>query len=145
MNILDLCDEHPASVHPYSTVAEAIRAMVAHRVGAVAVVDADAKVVGIFTERDLMKRQALSGRDPQTTPVSEFMTAPVETITSRTNLGDAFAKMMNSHFRHLPIVDASGKLLGILSLRNLLQAQVEELKQQLNSMEQYVTNDALGG
>ncbi len=145
MSILNLCDEHPAAVRPDASVAEAIRAMLAHRVGAVAVVDAENKVLGIFTERDVMKRQALSGRDPHTSPVREFMTAPVETITSDTRHGDAFAKMMGRHFRHLPIVDRGGKLLGILSLRNLLEAQVEELRQQLDSMEQYVTNDALGG
>lgn len=145
MSILDLCDEHPAAVRPDSPVAEAIRAMMAHRVGAVAVVDAAGRVVGIFTERDVMKRQVLSGRDPHVTPVSEFMTSPVATISANTRHGDAFAKMMGHHFRHLPIVDAAGKLLGILSLRNLLQAQVEELRRQLDSMEQYVTNDALGG
>ena len=145
MSILELCDEHPAAVFSDFTVAEAIQAMIAHRVGAVAVVDAENRVVGIFTERDVMKRLALSGRDPERTPVSAFMTSPVETITSHTGRGDAFAKMMGDHLRHLPIVDAAGKLLGILSLRNLLQAQVEELRQQLDSMEQYITNDALGG
>jgi CBS domain-containing protein len=145
MGILSLCDEHPAAVRPDSTVAEAIQAMIVHRVGAVAVLNTQGKVVGIFTERDVMKRQALSGRDPQTTPVSEFMTASVQTITPHTSRGDAFAQMIGHHFRHLPIVDASGRLLGILSIRNLLEAQVEELRQQLDSLEQYVTNDSLGG
>ena len=53
--------------------------------------------------------------------------------------------MIGHHFRHLPVFDRAGKLLRILSIRNLLQAQVEELSQQLDSLEQYVTNDSLGG
>lgn len=144
MGILELCRERPAAVHPESTVKDAINAMLAREVGAVAVVDAN-RVVGIFTERDVLRKVALSGRDPSLMSVSEFMTAPVETITPETSPGDAFATMMERNIRHLPVVDESGKLLAVLSLRNLLQSQVEELRQELNSLEQYVSNDSLGG
>jgi CBS domain-containing protein len=144
MSVLDFCDQHPAAVSLDATVAQAIEAMIAHSVGAVAILDGN-KVVGIFTERDVLKKQSLSGRDPARTPVRELMTTPVETITTRTRPGEAFALMMGHHFRHLAIVDGAGKLLGMLSIRNLLQAQVRELQRQLNSMEQYFTNDAAGG
>ena len=80
MNIPHLCDEQPAVVRPYSTVADAIRVMVAHHVGAAAVIDAKG-VVGIFTERDVLRKLALCGLDPSRIPVKEFMSAPVETIT----------------------------------------------------------------
>src|SRR5512146_3027000 len=140
MAILDLCDSKPTVVGPTATVAHAIALMLAHRVGAVAVTDGN-RVVGIFTERDVMSRFALSGRDPGTIAVSEIMTTPVQTVTPDTSPGDAFALMVARHFRHLPIVDRDGKLRGILSIRDLLQAQVEELRQQLDSMEQYVSND----
>ena len=53
--------------------------------------------------------------------------------------------MVSRHYRHLPIVDKDGRLLGLLSIRHLLQWRLEELSQQLDSMEQYVTNDAFGG
>jgi CBS-domain-containing membrane protein len=72
------------------------------------------------------------------------MSTPVETITAETSAGDV-ATMIAHHFRHLPVVDRTGKLLRILSIRNLLEAQVEELRQQSDSLEQYVTNDSLGG
>jgi CBS domain-containing protein len=144
VSILRFCDEEPAIVRPDSTVAEAIQAMLAHHVGAVAVVDGS-RAVGIFTERDVLSKLALSGVDPARIPVKELMSTPVETITPDTSAGDAFTTMMGHHFRHLLVVDRSGKLLRILSIRNLLQAQVEELRQQLDSLEQYVTNDALGG
>jgi CBS domain-containing protein len=64
MTILRLCDQESAAVPPESTAAEAIRLMLARRVGAVVVVDA-IRVVGIFTERDVLKKLALSGRDPE--------------------------------------------------------------------------------
>ena len=144
MSILRFCDEEPAVVRPDSSVADAVEVMVARHVGAVAVVDGKS-VVGIFTERDVLRKVALSGLDPSGIPVKEFMSTPVETITPETSAGDAFATMINHHFRHLPVVDHTGRLLRILSIRNLLQAQVEELRQELDSLEQYVSNDSLGG
>jgi CBS domain-containing protein len=144
VSILHFCDEEPAVVHPDATVAAAIQVMVERRVGAAAVVEGNS-VVGIFTERDVLRKLALSGLNPATIPVREFMSSPVETITPDTSAGDAFATMIGHHFRHLPVVDPAGKPLRILSIRNLLEARVQELRQQLDSLEHYVTNDALGG
>ncbi len=53
--------------------------------------------------------------------------------------------MIERHFRHLPVVDSNGKLLGMLSIRNLLQFRIDDLSQQLDSLEQYVSNDGPGG
>jgi len=144
VSILHFCDEEPAVIHPDATVADAIQVMVERHVGAAAVVDGNS-VVGIFTERDVLRKLALSGLDPGRTPVKEFMSTPVETITPDTSAGDAFATMIGHHFRHLPVVDRTGKPLRILSIRNLLEARVQELRQQLDSLEQYVTNDSFGG
>jgi CBS domain-containing protein len=145
MSILHMCDEVPATVTTDATVAQAIKTMLDMRVGAVAVVDAENCVAGIFTERDVLKKLALSGRDPAKTPVIELMTTPVDMATSEMTPGEALETMVDHHFRHLPIVDSKGRLLGILSIRNLLQAQVDELRQQLDSLEQYVSNDGPGG
>ena len=113
MTLLRLCDQQSATVPPDSTAAEAIRLMLARRVGAVVVVDAN-RVVGIFTERDVLKKLALSGRDPEKVPVSEMMTTPVETASPQTSPGDALMSMLEHHFRHLPVVDSSGRLRGVL-------------------------------
>ena len=72
MSILSLCDEKPATVPPESSAAQAIQTMLDQRVGAVAVLDAEGKVAGIFTERDVLKKLALSGRDPAQVPVREL-------------------------------------------------------------------------
>lgn len=145
MSILNLCDEVPAAVNVETTAADAINLMISNRVGAVAVVDKDNKVAGIFTERDVLKKLALSGRDPAKTAVRDLMTTPVMMATVHTTPGEALQTMVDRHFRHLPVVDEHAKLLGLLSVRNLLQAQVDELKQQLDSLETALTNDAAGG
>ena len=145
MSLLHLCDQHPAAVGPETSAADAIRLMLEHRVGGVTVVDGDGTVTGVFTERDVLRKLALSGRDPAKTPVSELMTTPVVLATVNTTPGEAFSVMMDRHFRHLPVVDDRGRLVAMLSIRNLLQWRVEELTSQLDTMEQYMTNDALGG
>jgi CBS domain-containing protein len=143
MTLLRLCDQQSATVPPESSAAEAIRLMLARRVGAVMVVDGN-RVVGIFTERDVLKKLALSGRDPEKVPVREMMTTPVETASPQTSPGDALVSMLEHHFRHLPVVDASGRLRGVLSIRNLLHGQMEELRRQLDSLEHYVASEGPG-
>lgn len=145
MTILELCDPEAAAVSLQSSVADAVRSMLNLRVGAVAILDNQRRVAGIFSERDLMRRLALSGRDLEATPVREVMTTPVELATSETGPGEALATMVDRHFRHLPVVDANGQLLGMLSIRNVLEWRIEDLSRELDSLEQYVSNDGPGG
>src|SRR5437773_6048944 len=88
MSVLDLCDTEVAAVPVDASAAEAIRLMLSQRVGAVGVVDSDHKVAGIFTERDVLRKLALSGCDPEQTPVRELMTTPVELATLSTGPGE---------------------------------------------------------
>ena len=132
MNILEMCDAGGASVPIVATAEEAIRAMLDRHVGAVAVLDENTRVAGIFTERDVLRRLSLSGRAPAETPVREVMTTPVEMATLDTTPGQALATMVERHYRHLPIVDDDGRLLGMLSIRNVLQARVDTLTRQLD-------------
>ncbi|MGA8154140.1 MAG: CBS domain-containing protein [Terriglobales bacterium] len=145
MSILELCDPEAAAVSLQATVAEAIRTMLDRHVGAVAIVDSEQRVAGIFTERDVLRKFSLSGRSPETTLVRELMTTPVELATSETGSAEALVTMVERHFRHLPVVDNNGKLLGVLSIRNLLEWRIEDLSRELTSLEQYVSNDAPGG
>ncbi len=145
MNILQLCDEVPAAVTLNASARDAIQTMLDHRVGAVAVVDENHRVAGIFTERDVLQKLAISGKDPAQTPVRSLMTAPVQMATVETTPGEALEVMVDRHIRHLPIADPDGKLLGILSIRNLLQSRVDDLTHQLDALETSLTNDAQGG
>ena len=145
MTLLELCDPEPAAVGLGANVADAIRTMLNQHVGAVAIVDGERRVAGIFTERDVLRKLSLSGRDPATTSVREMMTTPVEMATLSTSAGEAMATMVERHYRHLPVADDDGRLLGILSIRNLLEWRIDDLTQELDSLEQYVANDGPGG
>jgi CBS domain-containing protein len=145
MSVLDLCGREIAAVPLEATVAQAIHKMLDYHVGAVAVVDSEYRVAGIFTERDVLRKLALTHLDPETTPVRELMTTPVEMATRSTGAGEALTTMLERHFRHLPVADSNGKLLGMLSIRNLLEWRVDDLSRELESLEQYVSNDGPGG
>lgn len=133
MNILEFCDEVPGGVPPEASVTEAVQLMLEHAVGAVAVVDDEGVVIGMFTERDVLTRVAISGRDPAAIPVAEVMSTTVFLAEVHTTPGEAFAAMINGHVRHLPVIDDAGKLIGILPLRNLLQARVDDLAVELDA------------
>jgi CBS domain-containing protein len=145
MGVLELCDPETAAISVEASVADAIRLMLDHHVGAVGVVDSEKRVAGIFTERDVLRKFALAGRDPEKIPLRDLMTTPVEMATEATGPGEALATMVERHFRHLPVVDNDGRLLGMLSIRNVLQWRVDSLAQELDSMEQYMANDGPGG
>jgi CBS domain-containing protein len=134
MSILELCDKEAASVPLDATAERAIRTMLDRHVGAVAVLDERQRVAGVFTERDVLRRLSLSGLDPGRTPVREIMTTPVEMATLSTTAGEALATMVERHYRHLPIVDDNGRLLGMLSIRNVLQARIDTLTRQLDQV-----------
>ena len=133
MSLLEWCDEGPAIVSVLASVDDAIRTMLDKDVGAVAVIDEHGVVAGMFTERDVLAKFALSGRDAETTPVRELMSPMVEMATEETTAAEAFKVMLELHYRHLPVVDAQGKVLGILSIRNILEARIDDLLAQLES------------
>ena len=135
MSLLDLCDHDPAFVSLDATVADAIRTMIDRRAGAVAVVDDEHVVAGMFSERDVMKKFALSGRPAESTPVREFMSHYVVMGAPETTPAEAMQVMVESRHRHLPIVDNEGKLLGVISIRHLLEAKVDLLTEQLRKAE----------
>jgi len=127
-----------------ATVLDAIQAMTGAKVGSVAVVDGNV-LEGIFSERDVMLRVVAEGRDPKTTTVEEVMTSPVQTIQKRTTGEEALRIMVQNHIRHLPVVDEAGQVQAMVSMRSLLEEQVHDLHQQLDSLESYITADGIGG
>lgn len=144
MKVIKIAQVPAPNIGIDSTVLAAVRVMQNARIGAAAVLDGD-ELVGIFSERDVMLRVVGPKMDPETTPVREVMTTAVETIIENTEAGEALELMVSRHIRHLPVVDREQKLIGLLSVRNLLQHHVEELADQLNSLEAYFTADGPGG
>ncbi len=134
MSLLHIADQNPTVASFESTVTQAIHNMLDNHVGAVCVVDNEGRVAGICTERDIMRRFALSGKDPNTTPIREIMTTPVELATEQMTEAEALSVMLERHYRHLPIVDGDARLLGILSIRHVLEARIDELVQELDDI-----------
>ena len=144
MNLLKIARVPPLTVTPDTTVLEAIHEMVEVRVGAVSIVEGD-KLVGIFTERDVMTRVATKGLPLDTTKLSDVMTTRPEVASREMNPSEALSIMVEKHIRHLPIVAEGMRLEGMLSVRHLLQRMVEDLSQELEALDNYVRADGPGG
>jgi CBS domain-containing protein len=144
MDLLRIASVPAATVSPETTVLEAVRLMSDEQVGAVAVTR-EGKLTGIFTERDLMIRVVLEGRDPAATRIGEVMTENCISAKKDMSMGEALQIMTESHFRHLPVVDENDRVLGLLSIRNLLHNRVDKLSQELDSVVAFFTSDNPGG
>lgn len=114
------------------TVLAAANAMNAHRVGALVVTRSDV-VVGIFTERDILCRVVASERDPGRTLVRDVMTTPVAVCTLRTTRDECRAVMRHKRLRHLPVVD-EGRLVGIVSIGDVVKAQLDEYEGEIETL-----------
>lgn len=144
MGLLKLAHVPPPTVESGVSVLDAVAVMANNRVGAVAVVD-DGVLRGIFTERDLMLRVVKARRLAESTVVSDVMTADVKSVEDQCTADEAISLMLDGHLRHLPVLDPHGRVVGLLSIRGLLEEKVGDLSREVNSLEQYVANDAPGG
>jgi CBS domain-containing protein len=113
----------PLRVTPEQTVAEAVALMRQHQVGCLLVCAGD-RLVGIFTERDLMRRVLAAGR-PLTLAVSNCMTADPVVIHPKDSVSAAVRLMEEGGYRHLPVVDPAGRPLGVLSVKRIVHYLVE--------------------
>jgi CBS domain-containing protein len=123
-----------AVVKPDETVREGARKMVASNVAAMLVVDAGGKLVGIFTERDMLRRVVAEGRDPDRTEVAKVMTARPHVVSPDTTGVEAMRIMQELRVRHLPVA-ADGRALGIVSIRDFLGAEADEVRREQKNRE----------
>ena len=144
MGLLRITRSPLVTVSARTSVISAVRTMHEEHIGAVAVVDND-RLTGIFSERDLMNRVVLRGLDPNQTLIGDVMTSPVITIQRAAIADDALKLMDERHIRHLPVINTDGRLAGMLSVRSLLHEKVQELTDQLDSLEAYFSADGSGG
>ncbi len=113
----------PRQVGPQQSVAEAVALMRQENVGCLLVCQ-DGRVVGIFTERDLMHRVLTQGK-PLTLPVGQFMTPDPVIVHPKDPIGVAVRRMEEGGYRHLPVVDEHGQVVGILSVKRIVHYLVE--------------------
>jgi len=120
ITVEDLHPAKPIAVHESTSVMAAIDRMRADRIGCLLVEDDAGTLTGILTEHDLLNKAALEPLDLDTTPVSGLMTPDPEIIEAERPIAQALHKMMVGDLRHLPLIDANGHAVGIISSRNIV-------------------------
>jgi CBS domain-containing protein len=125
------------SVDVNETVFDAISLMAQVNIGAV-LVQKDDTIAGIFTERDYLQRIALQSRSSKQTRVGDVMTTPVISADPDDSVQQCMETMTTCHCRHLPVVH-DGKLLGIVSIGDLVKKMLEEKQQEVEKLSQYIT------
>ena len=137
MRICDLIkDQDTYQADPGHPVLETVCAMVERNIGAVPVIHAG-KLVGIFSERDLMRRVVAEGRDPHATCMAEVMTEDPLAVGTGDDLETCMALMRRHGFRHLPVCH-EGQLVGMVSLRDILLHDLNEKYDEVRMMRAYI-------
>ncbi|MGH8042817.1 MAG: CBS domain-containing protein [Rudaea sp.] len=125
------------SIRPEQPVLDAIRMMADKYVGALLVMEG-AQLVGIVSERDYARKVILKGRSSADTPVREIMTAQVLTVGPGDSIAHCMKLVTDQRVRHLPVVDA-GRVIGILSIGDLVKAVIDDQAQELEHMQRYIS------
>jgi CBS domain-containing protein len=130
-----------ATISPEATLTDVARELDDHGVGALVVTDADEAVAGIISERDLVRALAAGGARALEQPVSEVMMRPVTTCEPSTTTTELANTMTEGRMRHLPVMEG-GRLVGIVSIGDVVKSRIDELATQAESLERYVTGSA---
>ena len=134
--LLDRKDRAVFSVGPETPVLEAIRAMAEHHVGALLVMKGEV-LAGIVSERDYARKVILLGRSSSDTPVRDIMTTPVLTVSPETSVEQCMQLVTDKRVRHLPVLEA-GRVVGMVSIGDLVKAVIAEQQQQIEQLESYI-------
>jgi CBS domain-containing protein len=116
------------------TVREACRLMADKRIGAILIVDKQ-RIAGIFTERDALNKILAAGLDPDKTPLSKVMVKEIQTIKADKPLAFALYMMAEGGFRHVPVVDANGSPVGMVSARDALGEEIIDVEREMKHLE----------
>jgi CBS domain-containing protein len=125
------------TISPSATVYEAAVLMNEHRIGALVVTEAS-RLVGMFTERDILRRVVAQQRDAASTPVAEVMTTEVACCKLHTTMEEARTVMKIRRIRHLPVVDEKDQLLGLISIGDLNAHEANTQEMTIHLLHQYI-------
>lgn len=135
--ILDTKGNDVATASPTASIASIVEMLAKRRIGAVVITGADERIVGIASERDVVRALASEGPAALDKPVSTIMTRTVATCTQDSSISDLMRQMTDGKFRHLPVVVA-GKLVGIISIGDVVKYRLSELEHEANAMRDYI-------
>ena len=140
MSVAALLTNKPASiitVEPSTPICDAAKLLATNRIGAVVVTDGDDHVAGILSERDIVRGLSSQGASVMTQPVSDLMTAPVETCTRSETVDDVMRRMSEGRFRHMPVTEGA-RLVGVISIGDVVKHRISELEHEKDAMRDYI-------
>jgi CBS domain-containing protein len=127
------------TTQPHRTIKEVAALLAAKGVGAVVVSDAAMSVLGIVSERDIVRAIGAGGASALEEPVSRHMTSKVTTVTENASIDDIMEMMTNGRFRHLPVVE-HGRLVGIVSIGDVVKRHVNAIDTERKALREYIAS-----
>jgi CBS domain-containing protein len=125
------------TIEPTANLAAAVKLLAEQRIGAVVIPGADHRVVGILSERDIVRALAEHGATVLSDPIGKVMTRDVMTCSEDDTIEELMARMTTGKFRHMPVVQ-QGKLIGIVSIGDVVKSRVEEINHEAKSLRDYI-------
>jgi CBS domain-containing protein len=126
------------SVSPEQHISEALSMMAQHRIGAVLVVDGQGGIAGILSERDMVRAMHKLGKAAFDKSVGDLMTTPVVTCSPKDPVPAIEGMMTSQRFRHVPVLD-DGKLVGIISIGDVVKTRIEEAEAEVDALRRYIS------
>jgi CBS domain-containing protein len=136
-SIIDIKGGDVVTLEPAVSLDTAAKLLAERRIGAVVVLGADDRVVGILSERDIVREIADRGAAAMQAPVSQVMTRKVVTCTLDETLHSIMERMTAGKFRHVPVID-QGRLAGIISIGDVVKHRIEEMEQESDALKSYI-------
>ena len=139
-NVNRILENKPADVVTVARdapVLEVIRLMAEHHIGSVLIVEAG-RLVGIATERDYARKVILQGRSSSDTPVAQIMSSPVVSVAPNDSAQTCMQIMTDRRIRHLPVLDAGGGVVGLVSIGDLVKAVIEDQREEIDQLQRYI-------
>lgn len=125
------------SVSPNAPVADVVQTLATNKIGAVLVVAGSGELMGILSERDIVRSLAENGAGTLDRTASDLMTSDVITASPQTTVGEAMEMMTTGRFRHVPVLD-EGKLVGLVSIGDVVKAKIADAEHEVDSLRSYV-------
>ena len=126
-----------ATVTPDTSVSDVVKQLRDKRIGAMVVVDSDGNICGIISERDIVRALADHGPDLKALATADLMTSDVSICDQNKNIDDIMRQMTEGNFRHVPVVE-DDKLIGIVSIGDVVKARIRELEQEKSDLQHYI-------
>jgi len=135
--MLSLKGSHVTTIEPTATLEAAVAMLAKHRIGALVVLGADERVIGILSERDIVRALAELGAAALTTPLAQVMTRKVVTCSEAETVGDIMERMTTGKFRHVPVLEQD-RLVGIVSIGDVVKHRLSEIEHESAALRDYI-------